>query len=161
MPMLSEEMQNAEQSDLPEQATGVLRRTQIIVFAMVMGILMIAGILLSVVDGELKNDLGLLGQLGLAMAGGSLVMSVVIPGVLKSGRGGEHALELWSRQVVIGSALLEGGAVMNLIAMLVDECWYSLAAAGAVTAVLLLRFPTKSRLRVWLQLRQQDGDSGA
>jgi hypothetical protein len=69
-------------------------------------------------------------------------------------------LELWSKQVVIGSALLECGAVVNLIAMLVDECWYSLAVAGAVTAVLLLRFPTKSRLQVWLQLRQQDGDSG-
>ena len=111
--------------------------------------------------------------MALAMGAAVLGLSFVIPQVAvsqarrqiakgtapKPGKTAEEdatsLLPIYQTQLIIGAALLEGGAFFATIAYMLERKPLALAAAGVLLAVLLTRFPTVDRVRGWLD-RQMD-----
>jgi hypothetical protein len=106
--------------------------------------------------------------LALAMGASVLVLSFVIPGLVvsqtrrqiakgtapKIGKSEEEdaaaLLPIYQTQLIVGAALLEGGAFFATIAYMLERNMMALGLAGVLLAVLLTRFPTIARLRSWL-----------
>ncbi len=61
-------------------------------------------------------------------------------------------LPLFQAQLIVASAMNEGGALFALLAYMMEGEPLSLAVAGALLAVLLSRFPTVDRVGTWLEL---------
>ena len=61
---------------------------------------------------------------------------------------------LYMNQLVVGSALLEGGAFANLVALLLVGNWLSLGIAGGLAVGLLVDFPTLGRWEQWLETQR-------
>ena len=104
----------------------------------------------------------------------ALVMSYVLPGVLvNSGRrqiarerkipeAGKslsltaqasdpgRLLSLYQIQLIVGSALAEGGAFFALIAYMLERHPAALGMAAVLLAALMTRFPTRDRVVGWL-----------
>lgn len=59
-------------------------------------------------------------------------------------------LPLYQTQLIVASALNEGGAFFGLIAYMLEGNPAALATAGVLVAVLLSRFPVADRVRGWL-----------
>ena len=104
----------------------------------------------------------------LAMGASVLVLSFLIPQVSvsqarrqiakgtapKPGRTAEEdtasLLPIYQTQLIIGAALLEGGAFFATVAYMLERRPMALAAAGVLLGVLVTRFPTIDRLRGWM-----------
>jgi hypothetical protein len=61
----------------------------------------------------------------------------------------------WASATIIGLALLEGAAFFADVAYMQEGQPLALGVAGAAVMLILLRFPTESRLRGWLELQGQ------
>jgi K+ transporter len=136
-----------------EQYSQVLRVARIISLAM-LGSVTISGVVLVVLTGgRMQEDIGLLGVVGLAAGGGSLVLSSVLTGVLRKQRSADAAAgtQAFLTTVIIPLAVLEGAAVLNCVAGFVEGSWFSLVALAAIWAVMLTRVPRQSTLRSWLE----------
>jgi hypothetical protein len=135
---------------------------------MISGVLIFAGILFVFQQGKLRDELGLMGLAGLGGSAVAVIMSWVVPplffatfpvGSDAAESPVESVAQTWFMQTVMTMAILELAALSNLTSVMLEHCQYSLAAAGVLAVVMMLRFPTASRLRTWLHLRQQN--SGA
>ena len=99
------------------------------------------------------------------IAAGFAAASVVIRQVLVSLIGGRTGssqaagafgpLLLYQTRMIAGLAILEGAALFNVVAYLIEGHWWSLAAAAGLLAVMLASFPTRGRLRRWVETREQ------
>ena len=62
-------------------------------------------------------------------------------------------LPAYMTQLIIASALIEGGAFFAAIAYMLEKHPPSLLLGGALIALLLSRFPTPDRIRAWLDVQ--------
>jgi hypothetical protein len=70
--------------------------------------------------------------------------------------GGDAALwyGLYQIQLIVGDAMLEGATFLQLIAYLLEGQPWSLAVAGLLVALLLLRTPVRTRVERWVERQQ-------
>lgn len=59
-------------------------------------------------------------------------------------------LPLFQTQLIVGAALLEGGAFFAGIAYMLEHQYLALGVAGVLLAALIARFPTVDRVNGWL-----------
>jgi hypothetical protein len=153
-----------------ERDAEVFRTGRLIALVMLSGVAFFAMVLVFIHGGALQERVGLVGMVGLAMAGGSLVMSVFLPGLLgnqllsKSSSGEsapaggvrESLRQAWLTRTLISVAILEGAAVVNFIAGLMETSWFSLAAMAVIWGVMLARVPRAAAMRSWIDERQDE-----
>jgi hypothetical protein len=70
---------------------------------------------------------------------------------VKSGIAAHQLLPLYQTQLIVGAALVEGGAFFATIAYMLEHQYLALGAAGVLLAALLARFPTLDRVNGWLE----------
>lgn len=138
----------SQQPTTSEQAVRVL---QIITAAMVMGVVMFAGI--SVLALEALSDPPdgfLLSGMAAGFAGIAFVMHLVVPAVIAKQQArsasAEQLFGVYQTKTIIGLALLEGAAFLNIVAVMVEHNWWSLAVAGGLVFWMLAMFPTQTRV---------------
>jgi len=148
-----------DSGELSADALRHLKMGRVVSLAMISGVLIFAGILFVVQQGKLVDELGLLSIVGLGGGVVSVIVSWVVPPLIAPTFPVESVAHAWFLQTVMSMAILEFAALSNLTSVMMEHCQYSLAVAGVLAVVMMLRFPTASRLRSWLQLRQQN--SGA
>jgi hypothetical protein len=157
-----------DSGELSADALRRLKTGRVVSLAMISGVLIFAGILIVFQQGKLSDELGLMSIAGLGGSVVAVIMSLVLPPLFVptfpvESDAPEFAVEsvaqTWFVQTVMSMAILELAALSNLTSVMIEHCQYSLAAAGVLVVVMMLRFPTASRLRTWLQQRQQN--SGA
>lgn len=152
--------------DSPKFMTAV-RTMQIVTVAMSMGILTTIFVVLVITSGNLSGQMQLLTMIGIGFGLLMVANHFVIPGLIAKNQlkqaFEEGLLEkerdeqlnrcsgIFSTQLIIGLALLEGAAVFNLIAMLVDHSPISLTIAAILLGLMLVRFPTHERVSWWVQ----------
>jgi hypothetical protein len=68
-------------------------------------------------------------------------------------------LPLFQTQLIVASALNEGGAFFGFLAYMLEGQTLALAVAGVLVAVILSRFPTTDRVQGWLDARLQRLDA--
>jgi hypothetical protein len=160
---------------------GRLRTMQIIAGALLMGVAIFLGIVLTIVQVQ-RGGQGLgppqsqpiLSLMALGTLAFMAVTSVVLPnnmvrqGLRRIARGefqppsaaaasptadAEQILGLRQVTLIVSLALIEGPAFLGCIAYLLEGRLYVLGVVGLALALMLIRFPTEGSVRAWM--RQQ------
>jgi len=165
----------------PQQDSGIepsavrsqrLRGMQIIVFAMMMGTLTFLGVTLMLNDGAIDGEPDILSWVGLGFAGLMIVVHWAVPGIVaktalsqvdseavrdadNDGRF-EMLSPVYRTRLIIACAMLEGAACFNLVAYMTTPYLGNLIAAVVLVIMILVRFPTLSRVEFWVQDRARE-----
>ena len=162
--------------------SGAIKTGQIIVLAMVGGILAFGAIVI-VISGPAGKPLPpgaivslILAAFGLLMLGLRLILPGMVTGqacqrmVSQTDRTHAEEADPWPDDdprlnsafltaTIIGSAVLEGGAFANLVAFLLEGQIYSLVVAGILLVGILWGLPTRSSFENWeTRQRRRIGD---
>lgn len=142
-------------SDNPEQSVRML---QIITGSLVLGVVLMALIAVFAI-GALENPQGsLLSSLGVGFAALAFVMHLVVPAVVANGQlasaDRNRLYGMYLQKTILGLAILEGAAFINLVALMVEHNWWSLAIAGGLVFWMLAMFPTSTRVDHWVETQQ-------
>lgn len=151
-----------QQIQTPEQA---VKAAQIVTFAMVAGIVSFGGIAV-VVGGLHQDEDAFLSMILGGISLGPIVMSLVLPSLIsperiqsrQTGAGSSVSPEMVPYQVMftrvlLRSGILEGAALLNLIAYLLEGQWWSIGLAGVILLILLTNFPTASRFHHYAEMQ--------
>lgn len=132
---------------------------QIVAAALVMGVVIFAGV--AVATGALneESDEMFLSLFGVGFALLMYVMHLIVPGIVARSAAAqlsENADDLaWcgvlQTKSIIGLAMLEGAAFLNIVACMVEHNWWSLAVAGTLAVLMLIQFPTRTRVEQWIE----------
>ncbi len=155
----------------PEQRADVLR-LQMLTVGMAVGVLVMYAAVLFLQEGDIPGDAGLLSGIGMAVVVFVWFSHLFVPGLIR-----RYQLEQlraedfqdipesgWFTQLfpvyqaghLTGCALLEGGAMLNLVLCFVAPAKTNLAAGVVLAGLLLLKFPTTGRISDWMrQTREQ------
>jgi peptidoglycan/LPS O-acetylase OafA/YrhL len=160
---------------------GIVRTAQMIVAALVVGVLVFAGVVYFMnMGGQPPQGQPMISMIMAALGATVIVARFFIPGLVvqSSCRGiadgtwkpaasnqpgylppsneREKLLSVYLSKTIIGAALLEGGAFANLVAYLLEGQWYSLIFGIALALAIAAGMPTKTGVESWVdrQLRQ-------
>lgn len=139
----------------PEQTVRVL---QIITVSLVAGVLLFGGIAvfgLGALDGPPEGFV--VSAVGAVVAGGAFVLHLIIPAAIARQAGTAPAWGLYGMyltKTIVGLAILEGAAFLNIIATIIEHNGWSLAIAGGLVFWMLALFPTKTRVAHWVEVHQ-------
>lgn len=163
-----------QSNDVPlsQAAADAVKQLRIISFALLSGVMTFAVISLVVNGFGFDADPDILSWIGLGFAGLMIVNSFVIPPVIAKnqvkaiaarpttdGSAPDHTEELlgvFRTQTIVGCALLEGAAFLNLVTTLVTPFVGNLVAVAVLMALMLSRVPSPSKLQFWVQDRTQE-----
>jgi hypothetical protein len=146
-------------SQVPNTPEQAVRVAQIITGALVMGVVLFAVVALLFV-GALDDsaDGVILSGMGAAFAVVAFVMHLVIPAQIarQQTRTTEESqlYGVYVTKTIIGLALLEGAAFFNLVALIVEHNWWSLAIVGGLVFWMLAMWPTRTRVDHWVETQQ-------
>lgn len=159
-----------------EVIAGGVRKMQIVVGGLVMGVLSAAVLMLVVVGTRLHTGIDMLVMFALAFSGVCLVVSLVVKRTVvatgvnqirsESSAGGAREaeidrllprlLQLYATSTIIGCALLEGAAFACVIFVLVTTSIIPMFAAAVMVGLMAWYFPTQGRGDEWLQRRVEE-----
>ena len=150
-----------------------IRTCQIIAIAMYMGVLMFGGVAIVM---RLSEDAPPANQQGQAASGDDVMLWIAIglTATCLVGRAivlsamdrqlqrdlrdygdnpvePEQMLGRYQTRLIVGLALLEGPAFFCLVALLSTGNWEALGPAGFLLLVMVLNFPTETKLRNWVE----------
>ncbi len=157
------------------------RISQIIVVAMVLGVVMFLAVVLlqfSALQPDHQAQASTISYLAAALFVGGVCLSLIVPRqmvdaqVAKLAGGGRpeqpttatrpagvdqdsaKLLPLFQTKTIIANVLLEGPAFFATYAYMFERQWFTLAIAIAAVALMLTTLPTRARVRGWLQSQQ-------
>ncbi len=149
-----------------------IRAMRIFVFAQVMGVVSILGIALLVNQAGINGEPDILSWFGLGMAVLMVAGQFVIPNFSASAAlrqiSGEQIrnadddqkFELISpayrTRLIVACAMMEGAAILNLVAYITGEYLGNLIAAVVLAAMIAEKFPTQSKVEFWVQNRARE-----
>jgi F0F1-type ATP synthase membrane subunit c/vacuolar-type H+-ATPase subunit K len=61
---------------------------------------------------------------------------------------------LYQTRLISALVLLEGAAFFNLVALIVEQQWWSLGIAGGLVLLMLNHFPTQTRVEHWIETQR-------
>lgn len=140
-----------------------VRLLQIITVALIAGVLTF-GTVVVVLLGALNNapQGELLSLIGAGFAVTAFVMHLVVPELivrqtvpnLKDDPGG--LTRLFVTKTIVASALLEGAAMFNLVALMQEHNWWSLLIVGGLVLWMASQIPTITRVHHWLETKDME-----
>lgn len=138
---------------------------QIIAGVLASGVVFFLGVALVMIEGELNTGMGMLVQLGAAMAGSAVVMHTITSArqptekqlreYVEAGEPMQSLLGFFQQRLIVSLAILEGAAMFNGIAIIIEQSWISVVAVSCLTVMIAVRFPTSGSLRHWLDGQRQ------
>jgi hypothetical protein len=167
-------------SDGSDDIDALTRTCQIIVAALIMGVIFFLAIVLVVVPPFANKGNGLpanlITYLALGIGAANLVLSFVVPGLVTANGRRQIAREvpaktndaekplrlvdatsdtprlaiLYQTQLIIGAALLEGAAFFNGIAFMLERQPITLFACVVLLVAMAWRMPTSDRVNAWI-----------
>lgn len=136
---------------------------------MAMGVLVFLGICLVMNEGVLGEKPELLSWIAIGFAGLMFLQHLFIPGLVakltlnrisgddmrSADDGGKFDLVFPAYRLrhMVACALLEGGSMVNLVAYLVTDYAGNLITACVQLTMMIIRFPTGTRVQFWTQDR--------
>ena len=163
-------------SQLSQLPLNERHRVMIIIwFALIAGVV-VFGVLVSIQINGLKPDAGLpiLTFIGMGMAALMLVMRLIIPDLIartqfaqtmqtaktEANEDEEQILgsfyQIFMVRLIIGMALLEGAAMFNLVAGLVEKQRLAFIPVAILLLVMIDSIPTKSKLDGWIRYQMEN-----
>lgn len=156
----------------PEQRIRVMF---IIWLALIMGVVTF-GIIIGIIGQEeaAGDDLPIMTYMGFGMAALMLVLSTFVPNLVgrnlfrqtmekvkAEGNQDEEEIlgtyyQIFTTRMIIGLALLEGAAMLNLVAFMVENQILSFVPVGILLLVMIASIPTKSKLDGWIRYQMEN-----
>ncbi|MCA9014053.1 MAG: hypothetical protein KDA77_01865 [Planctomycetaceae bacterium] len=156
----------------PEQRIRVML---IIWLALIMGVVTF-GVIVGIIgqNNAPGDDLPVITYTGLAMAALMLVLRTFVPELVgrnlfrqtmekvkaENNLDEEQILgtyyQIFTTRMIIGLALLEGAAMLNLVAFLVENQMLSFVPVGILLLVMMASMPTKSKLDGWIRNQMEN-----
>lgn len=159
------------------QATFQQRQMVMMVIwiALIMGVVTF-GIMISFIGlGEAPgDDLPIITYLGMGMAALMLVLRFIIPDMIARNQfaqamqtakteGNENEEEMlgkfyqiFTMRLIIGLALLEGAAMLNLVAVLVENQMLAFIPVAILLLAMIASIPTKSKIDEWIRNQMEN-----
>lgn len=184
------------QSDAEAILTAQVRVMQVIVAALVFGLLLFTGVgsfiafvprdaflqdkdqgrivgqageVVGGADGLIEGGQPVIAYFAVAMAAISIFARVIVPGMMVQnmvrtmfrGKSIESISKLqfvpiYQTSLIIASALLEGAAIFNVIALIIDHQILSLGIAASLIVLMGAGFPTVERVNSWTEEQLRD-----
>jgi hypothetical protein len=147
-----------------EAAAKMARMLQIVVAALMLGVTMFGGVVVTLAAGEAapaQNNPLFMVYVGAGFAAVALIVRMILPNIIatttarqafSSASQPATVVELFPAfqvSTIVANALLEGVGFFNLIAYQIERQMGSLAIVGGLLAIMAATFPTKSRLEDW------------
>jgi hypothetical protein len=128
--------------------------------ALVFGVVSFVTIAVVLRLGQAAEEGALMSLVGVGVAAAAVVARQVVVGVMsgatpKAGLPASGALGLYVTRLIVGLAILEAAAFFNVIAYLLEGHWWSLLVVAGLVAWMIASFPTRTRLRQWVEDREQ------
>lgn len=161
----------------------MVRTAQIIVAALVMGVVSFGVVVVSGIAGGQGGQGNTLTLLAVGFAAADLVLCLLVPQLLAAAQRRKIAAGTWGStsapsqgpapdtdtgklaivyqtKLIIGAAMLEGGCFLALLAYMLERQLPSLVVAGVLLLALLAHLPTYGRVEAWIeeQLRRVEED---
>ncbi|MFN9717549.1 MAG: hypothetical protein ACK58L_02580 [Planctomycetota bacterium] len=151
-----------------------VRVMQIIVAALLTGVLTFFGVVLVITGGNVfgQNKPQLLTMIAAVFAGMMVIAHVVVPsaiskthvrtlhGNVQSDSAAESRIAslvgIYQTQLIVSIALLDGAAFFNLIALMTEQHVMSTIVAACLQFMILLKFPTRTKVTWWVQDRMRE-----
>ncbi|WP_437192369.1 hypothetical protein [Planctomicrobium sp. SH527] len=134
---------------------ATLKATQIIALALIAGIVSTCGIVVFLGQNDLIRIPPTGNLISLVMVGLTALGLIVLTflSMLPAPEKAEPANlpSIWQGRMVVRFILLEGAALLNAVAYVVELQWWSLAVLVGVFALMLVLFPTKARFDRFLK----------
>ena len=140
--------------------------SQIIVAALGMGVLTFAGFAMYQNGFQVNLVLTVTTLVGVFVAGSAILMSFLIPSLisslsasrLKSSQQAtsetiQKLFAVFQTQLILGCAFLEGAGFLNVFLYQTSKSTFSLVAFAICVALLLMRIPTKWKIKGWIARR--------
>lgn len=139
-----------------ENLTPQIRVMQVITGAMVTGVAFFALIVVAIAEPSDEERQPLISLVAVLLAVFAGIAAFVVPRL--TSRRASPTPESYQTQLIVGLALLEGAAFFNLVAYLIEAQLYTLAIAGMLAFVMMLRFPTLRSVRDWIERRDREAE---
>lgn len=162
---------------LPQATPEQRHRTMFIIwFALIMGVVTFGVVVVGILgkDEAPGDGLPLLTYVGLGATAVMLVLRTFVPDLV--GRNMfNQAMErikteniqdedevlatydqIFMTRLIVGLALLEGAAMLNLVAYMTESQVLSLVAVGILLLVMIASVPTKSKLEAWIRNQMEN-----
>ena len=144
-------------SDEELQWTQIVRVMQIITGALVAGVG--AYFAFAVVSAEEFSDSpGLMTSIAIGVTVLAIATKLIVPGMIGSVRDARSPTDLiaiYQIRLIVGLALLEGSAFLNITIFTLEQHWWLLAATGVQVILMLASWPTRSKVEFWVRTQQE------
>lgn len=142
------------------------RLLQIITIAMTVGVVAFCGFVVFVFGALQKPAEGnLLSLVAVGVAVVAFVTHLILPELvvgqsLKATNGDVSSLcGLYLLKTIVASALLEGAAFFNLVALMIEHHWWSLVIVGGLVLWMASQIPNVVRIGHWVEAKQAEKNS--
>lgn len=127
-----------------------VRVMQIITLAMAMGVLAFGVVAVLLIRPEVAAE-PMIAYVAFALAIPLAIASFIVPRLVVNSQ--PATVESFQTGLIVGLALVEGAAFLNLVAYLIEGQVYSLGMAAILLALMLIRFPTTAGVSDWIEQR--------
>ncbi len=160
----------------PQPTLQQRRMLMIVVWlALVMGVVTV-GVVISILSQGEKPDSGLpiIVYLGMGVTALMLVLRMIIPNLVArnqfiqamqvaqtEGNQDEEQMlgkfyQIYTTRLILGMAMLEGAAMLNLIAVLIEQQKVAYIPVAILLLVMIASIPTKSKLDEWIRNQMEN-----
>lgn len=160
----------------PQPTLQQRRMIMIVVWlALVMGVVTV-GVVISIINQGEKPDDGLpiIVYLGMGVAALMLVLRMIIPNLVArnqfieamqraqaEGNQDEEQMlgnfyQIFTMRLILGMAMLEGAAMLNLVAVLIEQQKVAYIPVAILLLVMIASIPTKSKLDGWIRNQMEN-----
>ena len=152
-----------------ETFEGSVRSVQIVAGALMAGVLVFFGVVLVSTGGDIfgTQTPEIVGILGVLFGFIAIVNQFIIPKVIAGAQLRQIASDgfnerdevaklnlisgVYRGQLIVGLALLEGAAFLNLVGLMLERSIVSLAIVIVLLGSMALKFPTRDKVSFWVQ----------
>jgi len=150
-------MNRFESEDSIGSALFIMR---VVMFALIVGVSMFLGFVISQGALSLPPQGSLIASLGIIAAAIALVTRFFTPALFRTPRQADAADEQFLRilfnRYLVNIAILEGAAYLNVHALQAEHNWWSLLIVNVLLLAILMLFPTRTRLEQFLETARMD-----
>jgi hypothetical protein len=156
----------SDQRDVPSVAAQT-RILQIIVGALILGVLAFAGFVVATQLNNAPRQTGI-ATIACGFAALNIVLHFVVPAFIERtalnnlsvDAGSESLLGVFFTRTIIACALLEGAAFLSIFAVMSEQKHWMFGVTAVLLALMLMQFPTRTRIEHWLELRMMEREQG-
>ncbi len=150
-----------ESEATPIRIESVGRTSQIIAGTLIAGVVMFACVAFFVAKGEPAKS-PMLALIGAGMAAMAVAVRFIVPTVIVNGAKARlkeasatdvmaQLAGLYQTKMIVGMAVLEGAAFVNLVAYITEKQFWSYGVVAFLLAVMAISFPSQGQFESWAE----------